>query len=299
MALAPELAAKPLEFGLSGRRTSSLDVARGTAALASHHLLFGVGPGGFRDAYFEHRPEREARTPTRGGYASDVDHPHCEPLRQLAEGGVPVLLAFALALLATGRALLAARGAAREDDGWLRAGLIGAVRGCSGHALGDRAPLLLGALLVGLALAGEGFPIRWCRRGCACRDGARRRRVSPSRGRRCAERVEWAAALTASSTAPTSRRSPAPRRPTRSASTATTPSPAGARRGAWRRTAGRVPRPRAVASGGRSPSCRTTPRAFAAEARMRAGDSAARAASSCASTGSSRGAARSRRRSPA
>lgn len=158
---APELAAKPLGFGLE--RTSNvvrLDVARGTAALASHHLLFGVGPGGFRDAYPEFRPEREARTPTREGYASEVDHPHCEPLRQLAEGGVPALLAFALALLATGRALLAARGAARDDDGWLRAGLIGAlaawcVSGVFWSTLYDPAPLLLGALLVGLALAGE------------------------------------------------------------------------------------------------------------------------------------------------
>ena len=123
-ASAPELASKPLGLGLE--RTSNvvrLDVARVTAALASHHLLLGVGPGGFRDAYFEHRPEREARTPTRGGYASDVDHPHCEPLRQLAEGGGIGLLVFLLALLATGRALLAARGAAREDDGRLRAGL--------------------------------------------------------------------------------------------------------------------------------------------------------------------------------
>ncbi len=160
-ATAPELASKPLGLGLE--RTSNvvrLDVARGTAALASHHLLLGVGPGGFRDAYFEHRPEREARTPTRGGYASDVDHPHCEPLRQLAEGGAAGLLVFLLALLATWRALLAARGAARDDDGRLRAGLLGALAawGVSGlfwSTLYDPATLLLGALLVGLSLAGE------------------------------------------------------------------------------------------------------------------------------------------------
>jgi O-antigen ligase len=160
-ASAPELAAKPLGLGLE--RTSNvvrLDVARGTAALASHHLLLGVGPGGFRDAYFEHRPEREARTPTRGGYASDVDHPHCEPLRQLAEGGAAGLLVFLLALLATWRSLLAARGAARDDDGRLRAGLLGALAawGVSGlfwSTLYDPPTLLLGALLVGLSLAGE------------------------------------------------------------------------------------------------------------------------------------------------
>src|SRR5262249_51354725 len=125
---APELAAKPLGLGLE--RTSNvvrLDVARGTAALASRHLLLGVGPGGFRDAYPEVRPGREARTPTREGYGSEVDHPHCEPLRQLAEGGVPALLAFALALLSTWRALAASRGSARSDDGRLRAGLLGAV----------------------------------------------------------------------------------------------------------------------------------------------------------------------------
>lgn len=161
---APELAAKPLGLGLE--RSSNqirLDVMRGTFALARAHPLVGVGPGRFRGEYPPFRIEREAKVPTRGGFASEVDHPHCEPLRQLAEGGILALLAFGLALLATLRSALASPRAARDDDGRLRAGWTGAlvawiVSGLTWSTLHDPAPLLLGALIVGASLAGEPEP---------------------------------------------------------------------------------------------------------------------------------------------
>jgi O-antigen ligase len=171
---APELAAKPLGLGLE--RSSNqirLDVMRGTLALARAHPLVGVGPGRFRSEYPPFRVEREAKIPTRGGFASEVDHPHCEPLRQLAEGGILALLAFGLALLATLRAALASRRAARDDDGRLSAGWTGAlvawiVSGLTWSTLHDPASLLLGAILVGASLAGEPEPERIVPRKLLC-----------------------------------------------------------------------------------------------------------------------------------
>ena len=161
---APELAAKPLGLGLE--RSSNqvrLDVLRGTLGVARAHPLVGVGPGRFRSEYPPYRVEREAKVPTRGGFASEVDHPHCEPLRQFSEGGILALAAFGLALLATLRGALASPRAARGDDGRLRAGWVGALvgwaaSGLTWSTLHDPAPLLLGALIVGASLAGEPEP---------------------------------------------------------------------------------------------------------------------------------------------
>jgi hypothetical protein len=140
-----------------------LDVMRGTLALARANVVFGVGPGRFRNEYPPFRLEREAKIPTREGFASEVDHPHSEPLRQFAEGGLFTLIAFAVALLVTLRALLVNPKAARDDDGRLRAGWTGAlvawsVSGLTWSTLHDPATLLLGSLIVGAALAGETEP---------------------------------------------------------------------------------------------------------------------------------------------
>ena len=57
----------------------------------------GHGTGGFAPAYVAYRDPEEAHL---SGNASQVEEPHCEPLRIAAENGVPGLIASALLLLA-------------------------------------------------------------------------------------------------------------------------------------------------------------------------------------------------------
>jgi O-antigen ligase len=156
-----ELASKPL--GLGRERTSNLvrlDVARASLRLIGEHPLAGSGPGSFRDAYPRFRLEREARTPTREGAASEVDHPHDEWLRLLAEGGALTAGAMALAALAAALALSRAAKISRDDDGGGKAALAGAgaawlAGSLPWSTLYDPSTALLGALLAGAALAGE------------------------------------------------------------------------------------------------------------------------------------------------
>ncbi len=160
-ARAGELARKPLGLGLE--RSSNvvrLDVARATFSLVKLHPLVGCGPGRFRDQYPLVRLEREARTPTREAAPSEVDHPHDEPLRLAAEGGALTAVAALLAVVAAALSFGRAEKATRADDGTTKAALAGGgvawfAASLTWSTLYDPANALLGALLMGGALAGE------------------------------------------------------------------------------------------------------------------------------------------------
>jgi len=163
LAAAPgsEAAARPLGLGLE--RSSNrvrLDVARSTLALVAERPLLGCGPGRFRDEYPRVRREREARIGTREGAASEVDHPHNEPLRLLAEGGALTGVLAMLALAGLAAVLARAPRATRGDDGSSRAALAAGgvawlAASLTWSTLYDPACALLGALLAGGVLACE------------------------------------------------------------------------------------------------------------------------------------------------
>ena len=137
-----------------------LDVATSTVALIRQSPLLGVAPGRFRDEYPRVRARREATTTTREGFASEVDHPHCELLRLAAEGGVVTAALFALTALALLNRLRRREPATRDDDGalgvaMLAGGVAWLATSLTWSTLYDPSTAWLGALLCGAALAGE------------------------------------------------------------------------------------------------------------------------------------------------
>ncbi len=156
-----EQASKPLGLGLERRsNVVRLEVAKATLEVIADAPWIGHGPGSFRHEFPLHRRAAEAAIATRDGAASEVDHPHVEWLRLAAEGGWLTAGLVAVALLGT--LLAAARGpkVARADDGAMRAAAAGGVvawliASLTWSTLYDPATALLGALLLGIASAGE------------------------------------------------------------------------------------------------------------------------------------------------
>jgi O-antigen ligase len=80
------------------------EIARGCTQLFAERPLFGWGPGQFAVQYPRVRSQREIELSSHGRqFATEVRTAHDDWLELLVEGGLPVLLAFALALFALQR----------------------------------------------------------------------------------------------------------------------------------------------------------------------------------------------------